>query len=326
MPTRRAILLAAACIVAAALPVMTPHAKLLSNNPITVVVPYPPGAAADVTMRLITDKLTEQTGQPFVIRNVPGGGLAIAAVQVKSASPDGHTLLQLVVGTHATTQRLAGAKPQYDLLKDFAPIMLMWNLPQFLAVPSASPARSIADLIALAKSKPNGLSYGSVGANTAGHFLGEMLAQDSKAPMTHVPYKGAAPALIDLIASRIDFMFASYASLQSFVDDKRVRALAVASPRRVAELPAIPTMADEGFANVTMTSQFGLAAPANTPTAIVQTLNAAFTKAIRDPELVRKTAGHGLDFAPSTPAEFTAMIAQEFKNLDRLLKPSPASP
>ena len=152
---------------------------------------------------------------------------------MKSASPDGHTLLQLVVGTHATSHGSPARSRSMTYLKDFAPIMLMWNLPQFLAVPSASPARSIADLIALAKSKPNGLSFGSVGANTAGHFLGEMLAQDCKAPMTHVPYKGAAPALIDLIASRIDFMFASYASLQSFVDDKRVRALAVASPRRV---------------------------------------------------------------------------------------------
>ena len=120
-----------------------------------------------------------------------------------------------------------------------------------------------------------------------------------------MPYKGAAPALIDLIASRIDFMFASYASLHAFVDDKRVRALAVASPRRLASCRPFPTMADAGFANVTMTSQFGLAAPANTPTAIVQTLNAAFTKAIRDPALIRKTAGQGLDFAPSTPAEFT---------------------
>ena len=119
-------------------------------------------------------------------------------------------------------------------------------------------------------------------------------------------------------------MFASYASLHSFINDKRVRALAVASPRRLDHVPAIPTMGDAGFPNVTMTSQFGLAAPANTPSEIVQTLNAAFTSAIRDPELVKKTTGHGLDFAPSTPAEFTAMIVQEFKHLDRLLKPSPA--
>jgi tripartite-type tricarboxylate transporter receptor subunit TctC len=326
MTTKRAILLAAACALVAGLVGTAAHAKLLSNNPITMVVPYPPGAAADITMRLLTDKVTEQTGQVFVIRNVPGGGLAIAAAQVKGAAPDGHTLLQLVVGTHATTQRVATGKPPYDLLKDFTPIMLLWNLPQFLAVPQASPARSISDLVALAKSKPNGLSFGSVGANTAGHFLGQMLAEDSKTTMLHVPYKGAAPALIDLIANRIDFMFASYSSLKPFADDNKLRALAVASPRRLADVPAIPTMADAGFPNVTMTSQFGLAAPANTPQEIVRTLNEAFKKAMSDRTLVKMTAGQGLDFAPSTPAEFTAMIVQEFKHLDRLLKPAPASP
>jgi tripartite-type tricarboxylate transporter receptor subunit TctC len=325
MTTKRSILLAAACMVTAVLCGAESNAKLLSNNPITVVVPYAPGAAADVTMRLIAEKVTEQTGQLFVIRNVAGAGLATAAIQVKNAPPDGHTLLQLVVGTHATTQRVS-PKPPYDLLQDFAPIMLMWNLPQFLAVPHASPARSISGLIELAKSRPKGLSFGSVGANTAGHFLGEMLAEDSKAPMLHVPYKGAAPALIDLIANRIDFMFASYASLQSFIDDNKVRALAVAAPQRLAYLPAIPTMADEGFPNVTMTSRFGLAAPANTPRDIVQALNNAFAKAIRDPDIVRKTDGQGLDFAPSTPAELNAMITQEFKHLDRLLKPAPKSP
>jgi tripartite-type tricarboxylate transporter receptor subunit TctC len=193
-------------------------------------------------------------------------------------------------------------------------------------VPHASPAKSIADLVTLAKSKPKGLSFGSVGANTAGHFLGEMLAEDSKTTMLHVPYKGAAPALVDLIAGRIDFMWASYASLKPFADDNKLRALAVAAPRRVPEVPSIPTMAEAGFPNVTMISRFGLAAPAGTPPDVVATLNAAFTKAIRDPDVVKKTAGQGLDFAPSTPVEFSAMIAEEFKHLDRLLKPAAAKP
>jgi tripartite-type tricarboxylate transporter receptor subunit TctC len=314
----RGILFAAACAAAAAFAGNVADAKLLSSSPITVVVPYPPGLAADVTMRLVTEKVTEQTGQVFVIKNMPGGGGSIGAVAVKGAEPNGLTLLQLVVGTHATTQRVA-AKPSYDLVKDFTPIMLLWNLPQFLAVPSASPARSVAELVALAKSKPKGLSYGSVGVNTAGHFLGRMLSDDSKAPMLHVPYRGAAPAMTDLVANRVDFIFVSYASLKSFIDDKRARVIAVAAPQRQDIAPSIPTMGEEGYRNVVMTSQFGLAAPANAPAAVVQKLNDAFRKAITDPDIRKRTAGLGLEIAPSTPAEFAAMIAAEFKNLDRLL-------
>ena len=160
MTVLKRVLLAVACVLAAGVPERATHAELLSSNPITVVIPYAPGASADVIMRLVTQKVTEDTDQQFIIMNRGGSGGVAAALVVKQAVPDGHTLLELVVGTHATSQRVA-AEPPYDLLKDFAPITLLWNMPQFLTVPNVSPVRSVADLVALAQSKPGGLSFAS---------------------------------------------------------------------------------------------------------------------------------------------------------------------
>lgn len=320
----RIIALAVAGVVAVGFPGHAPRAQLLSSNPITVVVPYAPGFAADITQRLLNQKVTEMTGQPFVVKNLAGGGGVIGALDVKRAAPDGHTLLQLVVGTHATSQRVA-ASPPYELRKDFEPITLLWNLPQFMAVPYASPARSVAELIAMGRSKPGGLSFASVGVNSAGHFLGELLSKETKVTMVHVPYPGAAKAVTDLITNRVDFFFSSYGSIRPSVLDNKLRTIAVASSKRLGILSNVPTMAEQGFPAATMTSQFGLAAPARTPEPVIQRLNEAFAKAARDPDVVRKTIDDGIELAPSSPAEFSAMIEKEFEKLDMLLKPSAAA-
>lgn len=298
------------------------HAQLLSSSrPIIVVVPYAPGFAADVTMRQLNQKVSEATGQPIMVKNVAGAGGVIGAHEVRRAAPDGHTLLQLVVGTHATSQRVTSPQP-YDLLADFTPITLLWNLPQFMAVPAGSAARSVSDLIALGKAKPGGLSFASVGVNTAGHFLGDMLAAETGQRMVHVPYPGAAKAVIDLVAGRVDFFFSSYGSIKPLVRDNKLRTVAIASAKRLGILPDVPTMGEQGFAGVVMTSQFGLASPAKTPDAVVRRLNEAYAAAARDPDIVKKAADEGTEMAPNSPEEFRALIAEEFKKLDRILKPA----
>ena len=298
-------------------------AEPLSANPITVVIPYTAGASADVTMRLLTQQITDATGQKFLIRNMPGAGAVIGAQHVKRAAPDGLTVLQLVVGTHGTSQRTVTPQP-YDLLTDFEPITLLWNLPLFLVVPAAGKDHSVADLLARARTTAGGLSYASTGINTAGHFLGELLAREAGVAMLHIPYLGASPAITDLVTGRVDFYYVSYASVSSFVTSGRLRLLAVASEARLPLLKDVPTMAEAGFPRVLMASQFGLAAPARTPAPVVARLNAMFTAAARDAEVARKAVSQGVELAPTTPAELRAMIVRELVRIDEHLRSRPA--
>src|SRR6266446_2492746 len=184
-------------------------AELLSSRPITVINPFTPGASSDTLQRIVDKKVTENTGQTLIVESRPGGGGAIGAAAVKQAPADGHTLFQANAGTHAANTWLYATLP-YDPVKDFRPITLTWSFPQLLAVPHDSPAKSVAELIALAKSKPGGLSFASQGSGSGGHLLGEMFKKRTGTNMVHVPYRGAAPAAIDLSAGRVDFFFVSY--------------------------------------------------------------------------------------------------------------------
>jgi tripartite-type tricarboxylate transporter receptor subunit TctC len=294
-------------------------AQPILPRPITIVVSFPPGASADATMRMIAQKVTDTTGQPFVIENRSGGGATVSAMAVKHAAPDGGTLLQVVVGTHAVNQSLGG-EASYDLSRDFAPITQLWNLPLLLVVPAGSPATSVPELVALAKSKPGGLNYVSSAVNSAPHLLGVMLATVSGAHMVHVPYRGAAPALTDLVAGRVDFYFVSYASVLGFMAEGKLRALAVASASRLKALPDVPTMAEAGYPDVKLDAQFGLLAPAKTPEPMVQKLHDAFARAATDPDLVARMAEQGVEIVTNSPAEFGALIAAATGRVDRVLK------
>src|SRR5215471_625710 len=179
-------------------------AELLSSRPITIVIPFTPGASADTLQRIVARKVSEDTGQTLVVESRAGGGGAIGASVVKQAAPDGHTLFQANAGTHAANPWLYATLP-YDPVKDFRPITLMWTFPQLLAVPLDSPAKSVAELVALAASKPGGLSFASQGTGSGGHLAGEMLKKQTGANMVHVPYRGAGPAALDLATGRVDF-------------------------------------------------------------------------------------------------------------------------
>jgi tripartite-type tricarboxylate transporter receptor subunit TctC len=294
-------------------------AELLSSRPITVVIPFTPGASSDTLQRIVSKKVSENTGQTLVVESRPGGSGIIAAAVVKQAPPDGHTLLQANAATHAVNAALYATLP-YDPIKDFRPITLMWSFPQLLAVPLESPAKSVTDLVALTKAKPGGLSFASQGTGSGGHLLGEMLKLRTGANLVHIPYRGAAPAATDLAAGRVDFFFVSYSSLLPFLQAGKVRALAVTSPNRLPVLPDAPTMSEAGFAGVVLDAWFGLVAPAGTPDLVIAKLNAAFVQALRDPQIVKQMTDQGAEARPTTSAEYAAFIASETERLGKLVR------
>jgi len=294
-------------------------AELLSSRPITVVIPFTPGASSDTLQRIVNKKVAENTGQTLVVESRPGGGGVVAATVVKQAPPDGHTLFQGNAGTHAANASLYATLP-YDPIEDFRPITLLWSFPQLLAVPFDSPAKSVTELVALAKSRPAGLSFASQGTGSAGHLLGEMFKLRTGANMVHVPYRGAAPAAIDLSAGRVDFFFVSYSSLLPFLQGGKVRAIAVTSPQRLPVLPDAPTMTEAGFAGLALDAWFGLVAPAGTPDAVIDKLNAAFVQAVRDPQVIKQMTDQGAEGLATTPAEFATFIASETERFGKVVR------
>jgi tripartite-type tricarboxylate transporter receptor subunit TctC len=317
----KALVLLAAALTATSIATGNVAAELLSSRPITVIIPFTPGASSDTLQRIVGKKVNEDTGQVLIVESRPGGGGAIGAAAVKTAIPDGHTLFQANAGTHAANQWLYATLP-YDPIKDFRPITLMWSFPQLLAVPVDSPVKSVAELVALAKSKAGGLSFASQGTGSGGHLLGEMLKARTGANMVHIPYRGAGPAALDLAAGRVDFFFVSYSSVRPFLQAGKVRPLAVTSPNRLFVLPDAPTMREAGFDGIELHAWFGLVAPAGTPEPIVGKLNAAFVKAIRNPEVVKQMIDQGAEPAANatTPDEFATFIATETERFGRIIK------
>jgi tripartite-type tricarboxylate transporter receptor subunit TctC len=228
-------------------------------------------------------------------------------------------LFQANAGTHAANVSLYPTL-SYDPIRDFRPITLMWSFPQLLTVPLDSPAKSVAELVALAKSKPGGLSFASQGSGSGGHLLGEMLKARTGANMVHIPYRGAGPAALDLATGRVDFFFVSYSSVLSFLQAGKVRVLAVTSPKRLPALPDTPTMREIGFPGIELDAWFGLVAPAGTPDAVIDKLNAAFVQAVKDPDIIRQIVEQGAEPAGNTPAEFAAFIASETERFGKIVR------
>jgi tripartite-type tricarboxylate transporter receptor subunit TctC len=309
----------ASVILAVPLMMGSASAELLSTRPISIIIPFTPGASADTLQRIVARKVSEDTGQVLVVESRPGGGGAIGAAVVKQASPDGHTLFQANSATHAANVSLYSTLP-YDPIKDFKPITLMWSFPQVLAVPLDSPAKSVTDLVTLARSKPGGLSFASQGTGASGHLLGEMLKVRTGANMVHVPYRGAGPAGLDLAAGRVDFFFVSYSSILPFLQSGKVRALAVTSPEPLPALPQAPTMRQAGFEGIELDAWFGLVAPAGTPDAIIAKLNSAFVVAIQHSDIIRQIADQGAQPRASTPGEFAAFIASETERIGGIVR------
>ncbi len=289
-----------------------------ASDYLTVVVPFAPGASADVTTRLVAQQVAEKTGRNIVIENRPGGNGIIAADFVKRASNDGRTLLLANIGTNAMNQAL------YEEISysadDFAPVATLWRFPSILVVPASSPAQSVADLVAIANDSAKGLNFGSAGSGSGGHILGEMLRLASGANMVHVPYRGLAPALIDLMASRLDFMFSSYASVEKQIEAGQLRALAVASDERLPALPNVPTLKElDPKHDIVLQQWFGLAAPAGTDANTIAQLHEAFTTAVQTPDIQETFTRQGLEAYVISPEEFRELIAADTERLGKIV-------
>jgi len=280
------------------------------ERPVNLIVAFTPGGPSDVLARILGKKLEQLLGQPFVIENRPGAGGNIAAELAARAAPDGYTLLMgnnSILATNASLYKMM----RYDAEKDFAPISLIGSQANILVVNPALPARTMAELIALARAKPGQLDFASSGYGAAAHLSGELFKAQAHVDIVHVAYKGAAPALQDVIAGHVQMMFATAASVVGHVKDGLVRPLAVTTATRTAVLPDIPTVAELGIPGFEATTWHGLVAPAATPKDVIETLHRATVAALNDP-VTRKALGDlGVDIAGSSPAEFSTYIKAE---------------
>jgi tripartite-type tricarboxylate transporter receptor subunit TctC len=279
-------------------------------RPVSLIVAFTPGGPSDVLARIVGKKIGELLGQPIVIENRPGAGGNIAAELVARATPDGYTLLMgnnSILATNASLYK----KISYDAEKDFAPISLIGSQANILVVNPALPVTSMAELIALAKAKPGQLDFASSGYGAAAHLSGELFKAQAHIDIVHIAYKGAAPALQDVIAGHVQMMFATAASVVGHIKDGLVRPLAVTTLTRTAVLPDIPTVAELGLAGFDATTWHGLVAPAGTPPEIIEALHRASVTALNDPATRKALGDLGVDIAGSSPAEFSAYIKAE---------------
>jgi len=303
----------------AALPSTAQPAAGFPTKAITIVVPFPPGGSSDKAVRMIGQKLSSNIGQPVIIENKPGGGGFIGATAVKQAAPDGYTIFMGHAATHAINVALYDSLP-YDPVKDFEPITTFMTFPSILVVPSSLPVKAVSELIALAREKHGGLSYSSQGIGTPGHLLGAMMQTKTNAPLVHIPMKGAAAAITEVVAERVDFLFSSYITAGGFVRDGRLRMLAIASTKRAPALPDLPTMAEAGLPGVDDDYWFGFFAPANTPDAVVRRLHEEFTKAARTPEMEEFLGSQAAAVITNTPEEFKALVRDDIVRWKKIVQ------
>jgi tripartite-type tricarboxylate transporter receptor subunit TctC len=293
------------------------------SRPVSIVVAFTPGGPSDVLSRLIARRLQEILHQPFIVENRPGAGGNLAAEQVKNADPDGYTLLMgnnSILATNAALYK----KLSYNAEKDFAPISLIGTQPNILVVNPSVPANSMAELIALAKQSPGALNFASSGHGAAAHLAGELFKTEAKINIVHVAYKGAAPALQDVIAGHVQMMFATSASVIGLIKNEKVRALAVTTMKRTALLPDLPTVDELGLKGFDATTWHGLVAPAGTPKEIVEMLNIAVTEALKDPATQKALLDLGVDVVGSSPKEFEDYIKSEIPKWTAVVKASGA--
>ena len=293
------------------------------SKPIRFVVPYPAGGPLDTVARLLGQKVSESTKQPVVVDNKPGAGGNIGADSVAKSAPDGYTILMGAVATHAINPTLYASMP-YDAQKDFIPVTQVASTPNVLVVNPSIPAGNVREFIAYAKANPGKLNFGSGSTGSAGHLAGELFKAMAGVDMTHVPYKGAAPAMNDLIGGQIQLMFDNLASSLGQVKAGRIKALAVTTAKRTSLAPELPTIAESGLPGFDISTWFGIFVPAGTPREVVERLHAEFTRALALPDVRERMLSLGAEPVGNTPAEFAAYIRGEADKYARVIKASGA--
>jgi len=288
----------------------TPAASRWPERPVRLIVPFPPGGSTDVLSRVLGDALTRRLGQSVVIENRPGAGGNIGIDAVAKAPPDGYTFGSATVGQFSINQYLYASMP-WDMDRDLAPVALTWDLPNVLVVPAQLPVRTVAEFVAWAKAKRGGTSFGSPGVGTTPHLSGEIFRNRMGLEAQHVPFRGAAQVIPAMMAGDIDFAVDNLPSYVSIIQDGRLRALAVTTAERVPGMPDVPTMAEAGVPDFVITSWAGFVAPAGTPLAIIDRLNAAQREVVRDEAVRARMAQAGATPLWSTPEDLTARSHKE---------------
>lgn len=291
------------------------------NKPVKVIIPFPPGGPTDVLGRIVAQGLATKLGQPFVVENKPGASGMIGATQVAKSPADGYTLL-INASLHVINPSLH-PKMQHDPIKDFAPVSQIADVPMVLVVNKSNPANNLKDVIAQAKKNP-GMSFASSGNGTAPHLAGEAFNVATGLKLMHVPYKGSAPALTDVIGGHVTMMFDPLASSTPFIQNGSLRPIAVTTTKRVPTLPDVPTVAESGLPGYEISTWYGVWAPANTPKDVVAKLSSEIGKLVKEPEVARRIAELGSIPVGSTSEEFAAYNRSEQIKFDKIVKQSGA--
>jgi tripartite-type tricarboxylate transporter receptor subunit TctC len=292
-------------------------AQSYPSKPVRVIIPAAPGGGVDTIARAVGQKLAESLGQPFVADNRPGAGTMIGSELTAKSPPDGYTLL-FMTNSHAINAVLQ-KNLKYDPIKDFAEVSLLAISPYLLVVHPSVPAKSVRELIDLARKRPGEIYFASAGTNSATHLAGELFAYMAKVKLVHVPYKGGTPAVIDLVGGHVQLMFNNLISVMALAKQGRLRALAITSTQRSKLLPELPTVAEAGVPGYESASWYGVLLPAGTPKPIVDTLSREMVKAIKSPDIAAKLSGEGAQVIGSSPEEFAAYMRRDIERWRKLV-------
>ena len=317
-PSRRAALLALISLASGAA-----MAQAYPSRPIKLIVPFPAGGGTDIIAREVANKVATQQGWTVVVDNKPGSGGNLGVDAAAKAAPDGYTIVLGQTSNLAINPTLY-AKLPYNPLKDLAPVGLVASSPLVLCVATDSPFKTLADVIAAAKAKPEAINYASSGSGTVAHLAVEQFQKTAGIKLTHVPYKGAAQGATDLIGGQIQLYMSSIPTLIGHIRNGKMRAIAVTSDKRVNDLPNVPTVAESGFKGFEAVTWFGIAGPAAMPKDTVSKLNGAFNKALQDAEVKKKLEGQGADVLGGTPEQFAKLIQDDIARWGKVVKESGA--
>ena len=314
--TRRAAI--GAIALAAATLSLGAAAQAYPTKPITIVVPFSAGGTTDILARLVGQYLTTELGQPVVVDNKAGAGGNIGGALAAKAPADGYTLFMGTVGTHAINAALYKKMP-FDHVKDFAPLSRVANVPNLLVAHPSQPFKTVPEMIAYAKANPGKINFGSPGNGASPHLSGELFKSMAKVELTHIPYKGSAPAVSGLLGNQIAIMFDNMPSVIPHVRSGKLRAIAISTAKRSPELPDVPTIAEAGVPGYEAVSWFGLFAPAATPKPVLDKLSTALSKVLANPEVQKKISAQGGETVNETPAQFAAFIRSETTKWGKVL-------
>lgn len=293
-------------------------AQTYPDKPVKFVVPYPPGGGTDVIARIVQPRMQALLGQPIVIDNRGGAGGSVGTDVVAKAPADGYTVL-FTLNSHTVNPAIYARLP-FDTQKDFEPVGMVASLPQILAVNPAFAANSVAELIAQAKAKPDGLSYASVGVGSPGHLAGELLNLRAGIKTVHVPYRGGGPAVTDVMGGQVPLLWVSIPAAAQFVKTGKLKALAVSTLKRSAAFPDVPTMQEAGVADFEVDSWYAMFVPARTPKPVIDRLNAVLNQVLREPEIREKLLAQGSEAVGGTPEQLARAVTAELPKWAKLAK------